>query len=140
MQSTLDRDTEQAEQEAPADRYYEWSWKRYQQRILRLTLALVLFAALALVVVALLGLRIRDLEATRAADLDRVQALERQVQAFEDRPQVEAPADAPSPELVARQRCLDDAIQRMNEGLRRVMNRQITAAQYLARYKFPGCN
>ena len=137
MQSTLDG---VAEHEDPADRYYEWSWKRYQQRILRLTLALVLFAALALIVIALMGLRSRDLEATRASDLDRVRALEQEVQALDQRPQVKTTAAAPNPELIARQRCLDNSIQRMNEGLRRVMNRQITAAQYLAQYKFPRCS
>ena len=138
MQSTLDGISEKAD---PADRYYEWSWKRYQQRILRLTLALVLFAALALVVIALLGLRIRDLEATRAADLDRVGALERQVQVLNERPATKTTARvAPSPALLARQRCLENTIQRMNQGLRLVMHRRITAAQYLDTYKFPPCN
>lgn len=129
MQSTLPGN---APTEGPADRYYEWSWKRYQQRILRLTLALVLIAAVATIVIAMLGLRIRDLEATHDDDISRIGNLERRVELLYQRPTNDGTQKT--------ERCLNNAIQHLNDGLRRMLSQDLTPRAYLARYKIPRCS
>ena len=121
-----------AQKNDPADRYYEWSWKRYQQRILRLTLALVLLVALATIVIAMLSLRIRDLETTHANDISRIGDLERRVEVLYQRPTNDGTQKT---EL-----CLNNAIQHLNDGLRRMLSQDLTPRAYLARYKIPRCS
>ncbi|MDQ3940702.1 MAG: hypothetical protein M3238_05040 [Actinomycetota bacterium] len=124
--------------ENPAERYYEWSWKRYQQRVLRLTMALVVLMAIAITVVVLMGLRIRDLEANFADESARVSSLESRIDDLGDRESIR-PSNVTTQQDLQRQRCLDNAIQRLNEGLRRVMALDIPPRQFLARYRIPRC-
>lgn len=128
---------------APADatgsaaRYYDWSWKRYQNRIIRLTLVLMIITALAVAAAFWLGLRVRDMESVQASDARTIQNLEQDVTTLQGRLGVQREKLQTQQ---ATNQCLDRALQRLNEGIRKVMALDLSPNAYLARYKIPGCD
>ena len=126
-----------AETTGSAARYYDWSWKRYQNRIIRLTLVLMIITALAMASAFWLGLRVREMESVQASDALTIQNLEQDVTTLQGRLGVQREKLQTQQ---ATSECLGRALQRMNGGIRKVMALDLSPNAYLARYKIPSCD
>ena len=121
----------------PAAEFYEWALKRYQRRAAVLTRVLLAITLIALLLSGLFMVQVRELETQNISQNHSTRA---EVERLHERiVEMETVAERRHQRTLAYTTCLESQTRRYQDGMSRLLRRNITLKVFLKNYKLKDC-